>query len=88
MNNQEIVHRIDYEVANNAKAGDLISYWGHIAIIVGVDDTNLYVAESLPEYGGVVIKTYNKKTVNKNFDFITDMDTLYDGDGLYTAMWY
>ncbi len=88
MNNQEIVHRIDYEVASNAKAGDLISYWGHIAIIVGVDDTNLYVAESLPEYGGVVIKTYNKKTVNKNFDFITYMDTLYDGDGLYTAMWY
>lgn len=88
MDNQEIVHRINYEVVNNAKAGDLISYWGHIAIIVGIDDANIYVAESLPEYGGVVIKTYNKRTVNNNFDFITYMDTLYDGDGLYTAMWY
>ena len=88
MDNEEIVHKITNDVIKNTKAGDLISYWGHIAIIIGIDDTNLYVAESLPEYGGVVIKTYNKNTVHNNFDFITYMDSIYKQNGNYTNMWY
>ena len=35
------------------KAGDLLNWWGHIAMLIGVDNDTYYVAESLSYIGGV-----------------------------------
>lgn len=52
--------------SNKIKSGDLFNYWGHIAIIVGIDDENFYVAESLQNFGGVSLKTYKKQLLIKH----------------------
>lgn len=70
------------------KPGDLFNYWGHISILVGEDDDNYYIAESLNTFGGVVIKTYSKKTVMKTFKYVVLMDELYKEDGNLTDLWY
>ncbi len=75
------------------KAGDLIGYDGHIAIIAGIDDENIYVAEAL--WGetnggvfGVVATQYNKNTITRSLDYVMLMDSYYKDDGNYTDMWY
>ena len=70
------------------KPGDLFNYWGHISILVGEDDNNYYIAESLNTFGGVVIKTYSKKRVMNTFKYVVLMDELYKEDGNLTDLWY
>jgi hypothetical protein len=70
------------------KVGDLFNLWGHIAILVGEDDNNYYIAESLDTFGGVVINTYSKKTVNKTFSHVVLYDEVYKEDGKLTDLWY
>ncbi len=70
------------------KVGDLFNFWGHIAILIGQDENNYYVAESLNNYKGVVVKTYSKKTVMKTFKYVVLMDDVYKSDGNLTDMWY
>lgn len=70
--------------SNTIKAGDLFNYFGHIAIIVGIDEENFYVAESLPNFGGVVTRKYSKKSVNNTFTHVVLMDEYYKNDGNYT----
>ena len=76
------------------KVGDLLSSkgpsGGHIAIIVGEDDNNYYVAESLwyEPYIGVVIVGYSKKTIYNRYYWIMLMDSVYKEDGKLTKMWY
>lgn len=70
------------------KPGDLFNYWGHISILVGEDDSNYYIAESLNTLGGVVIKTYSKKKVMNTFKYVVLMDELYKEDGNLTDLWY
>lgn len=74
--------------SGKVKAGDLLGIWGHIAIIIGIDDDNVYVAESLWTYGGVVINTYEKDKLDDEFVQVVLMDDVYKEDGLYTDMWY
>lgn len=69
------------------KPGDLFNFWGHIAIIAGIDDNNFYVAESLNTFKGLVLKTYPKKTVNRTFTHVVLMDDYYKEDGNLTYMW-
>lgn len=69
------------------KAGDLVNFWGHIAIIIGIDDENYYVAESLQNFGGVVVNTYKKTNINKMFKYVVLMDSYYQNDGNYTKYW-
>ena len=69
------------------KAGDLFNYWGHIAIIIGVDDEHYYVAETLPNYGGVVVNTYKKSRITNEFTHVEFMDSYYKEDGNYTRYW-
>ncbi len=78
----------DIIYSDRIKVGDLINDWGHIAIIVGIDENNFYVAESLDIYGGVVTRTYPKKTITKPFSYVVLMDDYYKEDGLLTNMWY
>lgn len=73
--------------SSKIKAGDLISYPGHIGMIIGIDEENFYVAESLAIYKGLSVNTYNKQTVGKYFTGITLMDDYYQNDGNYSALW-
>lgn len=70
------------------KVGDLFNIWGHISILVGEDDKNYYIAESLDLYGGVVINTYSKSKVIDYFPYVVLMDELYKEDGKLTDLWY
>ena len=74
--------------SNEIKVGDLIAYSGHMAIIVGMDNEHLYIAESLPHLKGVVTKKYTKEKAVNNFTHIILMDDLYKNDGKLTNMWY
>lgn len=81
---------------HDIKVGDLL--WkniagGHIAIIVGEDDDNYYVAESIAEWSthksiGVIINTYKKDTFSKSFNYVILMDSYYKEDGKLTNLWY
>lgn len=75
--------------SGKVKVGDLIAYSGHMAIIVGIDsEGNYYVAESLPQFKGVVLNKYNQKKLKKTFTHIMLMDRVYKEDGNLTNMWY
>jgi len=74
--------------SNKVKAGDMIGYWGHIGLIIGVDDKNIYVAETLWTFGGLVVNSYSKDKVDEEFTQIILMDDFYNEDGKYTPMWY
>ena len=70
------------------KVGDLMSTAGHIAILIGIDDNNYYVAESLNNLGGVKMVKYSKNAINKSFTHVVLMDNVYLKDGNLTNMWY
>lgn len=73
--------------SSKLKVGDLLNYWGHISIIVGIDDEYIYVAESLQNFGGVVTRQYAKNKVNQTFTHAVLMDSYYKNDGNLTKMW-
>lgn len=77
----------DLVLSNKIKAGDLVNWWGHIGIIIGVDNNNYYVAESLDTYEGLVMKTYKKSNFHNDWTFVMLMDSVYLEDGNYTNMW-
>ena len=76
------------------KVGDLLSSGGveggHIAIIIGEDEVNYYVAESLwtkPNVG-VVVTVYPRNKIYKEFYYVMLMDNYYKNDGNLTKLWY
>ena len=69
------------------RTGDLINYWGHIGMIIGIDDNSIYVAESLPNLGGAVAKRYLKSNIRNTFTHVVLMDKYYEKDGNLTDMW-
>lgn len=77
----------DLALSGKIKTGDLFNFWGHIALIIGQDEDNYYVAESLPHLGGVIAKTYPKKTVANTFEFVVFMDKFYKEDGNLIDYW-
>lgn len=94
ISNDELTDLGDFKPLTNSlinsgsiKAGDLVNYWGHIAMIIGIDDENYYVAESLQDFGGVTVNTYKKEKLNKTFSYVALMDSYYKEDGNYTRMW-
>lgn len=75
--------------SGKVKVGDLIAYPGHMAIIAGIDnELNYYVAESLPQFKGVVLNKYNTVKLKNTFTHIMLMDNVYKNDGYLTNMWY
>ncbi len=74
--------------SGRVKAGDLLGVWGHIAIVAGIDDEHVYVAESLWTFGGPVINTYTFSEATEEFVQAVLLDDYYKEDGLYTDMWY
>lgn len=77
----------DFVYNGEYKVGDLIGRDGHIAIIAGLDEENIYIAESL--VGGVVIKEFAKNgyQLYSLYGFINTMDEVYEKEGVYTNMW-
>lgn len=71
------------------KSGDLINWWGHIAMIIGIDEANdkYYIAESLSYINGVRAMIYTKKELLDTFKYVVLMDDFYKEDGNYTKMW-
>ncbi len=73
-------------IANNQfKVGDLMSRYGHIGIIIGIDGNTIYIAEALDDDLHVLIQ--NKNDLTKKWKYIIDMDEFYGADGKLTNMW-
>lgn len=74
--------------SGKVKVGDIIGRDGHVAIIIGLDEEYIYIAESLPpEVRLVTLTKYDGLLKSDNFDFIILMDDIYKSDGNYTEMW-
>ena len=75
------------------KAGDLLSgegrNGGHIAMVIGMNNEEYYVAESLWGNGsyGAIAKTYTKENLTDYFYWQIDMDDFYQREGEYTEYW-
>jgi len=75
--------------SGKVQVGDLINWWGHIGIIIGIDEKETYyVAESLDAYYGLVVKEYKKSEMPDSWTYIMLMDDVYKNDGNLTNMWY
>ena len=75
--------------SNTIKAGDLIGTNGHIAMVGGIKDGIIYVAESTTYYDGVVMYpyTYRELLASPYLTYVINMDDYYKNDGNYTAYW-
>lgn len=73
--------------SEKVKPGDIIALSGHTALIVGIDEEHYYVAESNVSTKGVVVNTYTKPELIKNYTYIHLMDEIYKEDGNLTMMW-
>ena len=83
--------QITYDFMKNGKykVGDFIARDGHAALIMGISDTTIYTAESLPPKAKVYIyERYSGIVKDPNLTYVIDMDTIYpNGEGNYTDMW-
>lgn len=79
----------EYMKNGNYLPGDYIASDGHAALIVGVDEKYVYVAEAY--YADVKVSKFEKYKELPNLyslTFITEMDTVYpNGNGNTTLMW-
>ena len=73
--------------SNTIKVGDLFNYWGHISILIAMDKDYFYIAESLPNFDGVVANKYKKSEVSNTFPYVVFMDQYYKEDGNYTEFY-
>ena len=78
---------IDLIKSGEVKPGDLIAYWGHMAMVMGIDDNYIYVAESLPMTKGAIVKKYTHKKAVSIFVNIMLMDDVYKEDGNLIDHW-
>lgn len=70
------------------KVGDLLFLEGHIAMIIGFDDENVYVAESWESSLHVdVYERYSGLVYNSLFTHVVLMDSYYGTDGELTDYW-
>ena len=75
--------------SGRVKVGDLIGLDGHMAILVGWDDNNYYIAESLNTTKGVVVTTVRRSDLvyNSIYKYIILMDGVYKTDGNLNNIW-
>ncbi len=79
---------VELMLSGRVRVGDLIGRDGHIAIIVGMDDTYIYIAESLGAGVAIEQRTLNGGVqADFNYDYVMLMDSVYNGDGNFTEMW-
>lgn len=68
------------------KVGDLLSTYGHIGILIGMDDEHYYIAESLTNDIHVLTMTESELLKSDWLQFIL-LDEVYKEDGNLTNMW-
>lgn len=75
--------------SNTLKAGDIIATDGHIAMIGGINDGIVYVAESTTYWYGVVMHpyTYQELVRTDYLTYVIKMDHYYKEDGNYSLYW-
>lgn len=75
--------------SNTLKAGDIIATDGHIAMIGGIKDEVVYVAESTTYWRGVVMHpyTYSELVATDKLTYVIRMDDYYKEDGNYSLYW-
>ena len=75
--------------SGRVKAGGLIGLDGHAAILIGWDENNYYIAESLNTTKGVVATTVRRSDLVNNsiYRYVVLMDGVYGVDGNYTSYW-
>ena len=71
---------------NRVKVGDLVSAYGHIGILIGKDDKNYYIAESLDTDIHVLTLTQDELIKSDWLSFVL-MDEVYKNDGKLNNMW-
>lgn len=73
------------------KAGDLVhndKANGHIGIVIGIDDDYIYVAQAIwYDTRGVVVTKYTYDEFVDDWLEVIYMDSYYEENGNYTAMW-
>lgn len=79
----------EYMKGNTYKVGDFIGRDGHAALIIGISDTTVYTAESLPPRFKVYkYERYNGIVKDDNLTYVVEMSSIYpNGDGYTTDMW-
>ncbi len=68
------------------KVGDLLSTYGHIGILIGLDEEHYYIAESLTNDIHVLTMTESELLKSDWLQFIL-LDEVYKEDGNLTNMW-
>lgn len=77
--------------SDRIKAGDLVGFAGHIGIVIGVEDDNIWIADTL--ITGLKVTKYERNVESFNqlgensFKYFMLMDSEYQDDGNYTQMW-
>ena len=82
-------HEIIFDVdVKKLKVGDLVGFDGHVAMIVGRDDLNIYVGEAFWE-GDLQISTYTYREFieDSDWEYVMYMDSYYKNDGYLSDMW-
>ena len=71
------------------KVGDLIGRQGHIGIIIGIKDNNIYIAEALDagNFDLHVQETTKEKILKSDWKYMILLDDFYKQDGNLTNMW-
>lgn len=79
----------EYMKNGNYKVGDFIARNGHAALIIGISDTTIYTAESLPPKLKVyTYERYKGIVKDTNLTYVIEMSSIYpNGDGITTDMW-
>lgn len=79
----------DYMKNGNYKVGDFIARDGHAALIIGIDENNIYTAESLPPKLKVyTYERYSEIVKDYNLTYIIEMDDIYkEKNANYSDMW-
>ncbi len=72
-----------------AKPGDLIGWDGHIAMLAGWDEQNIYVAETYSQIRGTRMTVIPRDRFDfQLYEYIILMDDVYKQDGEYTVELY
>ncbi len=78
----------DLLASDDFKVGDLIAEDGHMAIIIGLTDEEIYIAESLFTSVRVTHFKRNYSVIASGlYTYIIPMDDIYVGEGVYEDMW-
>ena len=83
----QLIYIEDVKV-EDLRCGDLTGLDGHIGMIIGIDETKIYIAEAY-WVNDLQVRVYEKEEFLKQseWEYVILMDDYYKEDGNYTAMW-